>query len=53
MNYNTIVFIGFIIMIVSVLSIALSDDDDFSKFGWLAFCVGLVILGVGAILNLN
>lgn len=41
MNYNILVFIGFIIMALSVLGIAVVNDEDFSKFGWLVFCVGL------------
>lgn len=51
MNYNILVFIGFIIMALSVLGIAVVNDEDFSKFGWLVFCVGLIILGIGGILN--
>lgn len=53
MNYNILVFIGFIIMALSVLGIAVVNDEDFSKFGWLVFCVGLIILGIGGILNFS
>ena len=53
MNYDILVFIGFIIMALSVLGIALANDEDFSKFGWLVFCVGLIILGIGGILNFS
>lgn len=53
MNFNTLVFIGGVIMALSVLGIALANDEDFSKFGWLVFCVGLIILGIGAIGNFS
>lgn len=53
MNFNILVCIGFVIMIISVLVVALSYDDDISRFGWLVFCVGLVITGIGGILNFS
>ncbi len=53
MNFNILVFIGGVIMALSVLGIALANDEYFSKFGWFVFCVGLTILGIGGILNFS
>lgn len=52
MNFNeSIVFIGGIIMALSLLALMFVDDEDFFRVGWGVFCVGVCILGIGAALN--
>ena len=52
LNYNEIIiFIGGIIMALSLLALTFVDDEDFFRVGWGVFCVGVCILSIGALLN--